>query len=76
MLGARLTDRLERLAAELGEGAAFRRLDVTDGADFAAFTEAAVERFGRVDVLVNNAGMMPLLPLAVLAKGPGAVGSP
>ncbi len=66
MLGARRTDRLERLAADLGENVAYRRLDVTDRGDFDGFVAAAEERFGRSDVLVNNAGVMPLSPLAAL----------
>ena len=63
MLGARRTDRLEELARELrglGAKVAIRRLDVTDRADVAAFAQAAVAEFGRVDVIVNNAGVMPL----------------
>lgn len=35
-------------------------LDVTDRESFDAFTAAVTERFGRIDVLVNNAGVMPL----------------
>ncbi|MGI5132036.1 SDR family oxidoreductase [Pseudonocardia sp. CA-107938] len=35
-------------------------LDVTDRASFAAFAQAALDRHGRIDVLVNNAGVMPL----------------
>lgn len=66
MLGARRTDRLERLTAELGGKVAYRRLDVTDRADFEGFAASAEEHFGRVDVLVNNAGVMPLSPLAAL----------
>lgn len=66
MLGARRTDRLEQLAAELGANVAFRRLDVTDRGDFESFVAEAEARFGRVDVLVNNAGVMPLSPLAAL----------
>lgn len=68
-LGARRTDRLEALAAELtaaGGTAAFRRLDVTDAADVQAFVAAARACHGRVDVLVNNAGVMPLSPLEAL----------
>ncbi|MFG2545064.1 SDR family oxidoreductase [Streptomyces sp. NPDC048594] len=68
-LGARRTDRLEELAGRItaeGGTAAFRRLDVTDAADVRAFVAAAAERWGRVDVLVNNAGVMPLSPLAAL----------
>ena len=66
MLGARRTDRLERLAAELGGNVAWTRLDVIDRESFAAFVAAAEARFGRVDVLVNNAGVMPLSPLSAL----------
>ncbi len=65
-LGARRTDRLEALAAEIGEATLIRRLDVTDRADVAAFAQVARERFGRVDVIVNNAGVMPLSPLLSL----------
>ncbi|WP_327064496.1 SDR family oxidoreductase [Kitasatospora sp. NBC_01250] len=68
-LGARRTDRLEALAGELtaaGGTAAFRRLDVTDAADVQAFVAAARACHGRVDVLVNNAGVMPLSPLEAL----------
>ncbi|MFD7447705.1 SDR family oxidoreductase [Kitasatospora sp. NPDC059827] len=68
-LGARRTDRLDALTGELtaaGATAAFRRLDVTDAADVRAFVAAAGERYGRVDVLVNNAGVMPLSPLEAL----------
>lgn len=69
-LGARRTDRLDALAAEIAEATGAevmtRRLDVTDRADVAAFTEAARARFGRVDVLINNAGIMPLSLMASL----------
>ena len=66
MLGARRTDRLATLVEEIGAQAACRRLDVTDRADVLAFADAARERFGRVDVIVNNAGVMPLSPMASL----------
>lgn len=62
-LGARRTDRLETLAQEIrkdGGEVLTRSLDVTDRDDVAAFAEAAREVFGRVDVIVNNAGVMPL----------------
>ncbi|MEU9144982.1 SDR family oxidoreductase [Streptomyces sp. NPDC048349] len=68
-LGARRTDRLDALTREIiaaGGSAAFRRLDVTDFADVNAFVSAARERYGRVDVVVNNAGVMPLSPLDAL----------
>lgn len=67
-LGARRTDRLCALAAELGEQTNWRELDVTDAASFDAFVDAAAERFGRIDVLVNNAGVMPLAPLAACKR--------
>lgn len=43
-----------------------RALDVTDRADVAAFAKAAREAFGRIDVIVNNAGIMPLSLMASL----------
>jgi NADP-dependent 3-hydroxy acid dehydrogenase YdfG len=67
-IGARRGDRLKALAEELGDNVAWRELDVTDDANFDAFVEAAVTQFGRVDVLVNNAGVMPLSPLAALKR--------
>lgn len=69
MLGARRTDRLDSLAEALradGGDVATRRLDVTDRAEVAAFADRALERFGRVDAIVNNAGVMPLSPMAAL----------
>ncbi|MFC4116407.1 SDR family oxidoreductase [Nonomuraea zeae] len=63
VVGARRTDRLARLAAAIeAEGGSVdpRRLDVTDRADVAAFADEAVRAHGRVDVIVNNAGVMPL----------------
>ena len=69
VLGARRTDRLESLAAELAAAGAevrWQRLDVTDRADVARFVDFAVAEFGRVDVLVNNAGLMPLSPFTAL----------
>ncbi|MBB4932355.1 NADP-dependent 3-hydroxy acid dehydrogenase YdfG [Lipingzhangella halophila] len=72
VLGARRTGRLETLVAKItadGGTASSRRLDVTDAADVHDFVAAARERHGRVDVLVNNAGIMPLSPLAALRVG-------
>lgn len=69
MLGARRTDRIEALAKEIREGggeAATQRLDVTDRRDVEAFAEAGRRNFGRVDVIVNNAGVMPLSLMASL----------
>ncbi|MCD7099737.1 SDR family oxidoreductase [Stenotrophomonas sp. MMGLT7] len=69
VLGARRIDRLERLVAEItasGGTAIAHTLDVTRREDVQAFADHALERFGRIDVIVNNAGVMPLSPLAAL----------
>lgn len=69
VLGARRTDRLAALAEDIGagEGSAFAHgLDVTDPAGVQSFVAAARDRYGRVDVLVNNAGVMPLSRLDAL----------
>ena len=69
VLGARRIERLEKLAAEIradGGEAGFRALDVTDAADVQSFVESAREKYGRVDVIVNNAGVMPLSKLEAL----------
>ncbi|MBB5987309.1 SDR family oxidoreductase [Sphingobium lignivorans] len=67
-IGARRGDRLQALAEELGEQVAWQVLDVTDADSVEAFVAAAEARFGRVDALVNNAGVMPLSPLAALKR--------
>ncbi len=66
MIGARRTDRLEALASELGKNIRYRALDVTNVNDVAAFADAARDEWGRVDAIVNNAGVMPLSPMASL----------
>lgn len=69
VLGARRTDRLEKLTAEIraaGGNAEYRALDVTSLADTQAFAGFALRQFGRIDVIINNAGVMPLSPLAEL----------
>ncbi|WP_081158259.1 SDR family oxidoreductase [Ensifer aridi] len=67
VLGARRIERLEALAAELtGAGGAVlvHPLDVTDRESVNAFANAARQAWGRVDVIVNNAGVMPLSLMA------------
>lgn len=69
VMGARRTDRLEKLAAEIlanGGTVEYTELDVTDLASVQAFAALALEKFGRMDVIINNAGVMPLSPLAEL----------
>ncbi|RPF21396.1 SDR family oxidoreductase [Myceligenerans xiligouense] len=58
--GARRLDRLRELAERTNGNLHPIRLDVTDREDVAAFVEAAHDLTGRVDVLVSNAGVMPL----------------
>jgi NAD(P)-dependent dehydrogenase (short-subunit alcohol dehydrogenase family) len=50
----------ERAAAELGGGTIAVALDVTDRGSFAAFLDEAERQLGPLDVLVNNAGIMPV----------------
>lgn len=69
VLGARRTDRLERLAAAInaeGGSASVFALDVTSEDSMKEFVGFAVEKHGRVDVLINNAGVMPLSRLEAL----------
>ena len=67
LLGARRRDRIDRVAKHINDSggtAEAMMLDVTDRAARAAFAEKAVDLWGRIDVLINNAGVMPLSPLA------------
>lgn len=66
VIGARRTDRLAKIAREIGDNAIPRALDVTKRQDVQAFVDFARERFGRIDVIVNNAGLMPLSRLEAL----------
>lgn len=69
MLGARRTDRLEKITGEIraaGGSARFRAVDVANLDDVQAFVAEAKEVFGKVEVIVNNAGLMPLSPLEAL----------
>lgn len=60
MLGARRTDRLEKIVAELKLSKdAFLQTDVVDPSQVQALVDKAVALYGRIDVIVNNAGLMP-----------------
>jgi NADP-dependent 3-hydroxy acid dehydrogenase YdfG len=69
VLAARRADRLQAIAAELsadGADVAVLATDVTDMVQVQALADFALKNFGRIDVLVNNAGIMPLAPLSKL----------
>ena len=65
VLGARRIDRLRALAAELGGDAKATAVqtDVTQSDQVQRLVDAAVKRYGRIDVMLNNAGLMPHSPL-------------
>lgn len=64
VLAARRTDRLAKLAAELGGDVLWAATDVTRLEDLQALAASAQKRFGGIDVLINNAGIMPISMLA------------
>jgi len=69
ILGARRTERLEALTSEIrfkGGSADYQQLDVTKRDQMEAFIKYAEKTFGRVDVILNNAGVMPLSKLEAL----------
>jgi NADP-dependent 3-hydroxy acid dehydrogenase YdfG len=66
VLGARRVERLQALAAELNRGggqALALQTDVTDADQVKRLVDAAVQTYGRIDVILNNAGLMPHSPL-------------
>src|SRR5260370_4130818 len=68
-LGARRSNRIDAVVQEISAtgGKAIRfAVDVTKRAEVEALIKRAVWRFGRVDVLVNNAGVMPIAPINLL----------
>ena len=69
VLGARRADRIEALARELraaGGRASAVATDVTDKDQVNKLVDVAIKEFGRIDVILNNAGLMPLAPLEQL----------
>ena len=65
MLGDVLDAEGEVTAKDIGDSAAYRHHDVTSEEDWAGIVADTTERFGTIDVLVNNAGIFKLLPMAM-----------
>src|SRR5438445_1165332 len=66
VLGARGSDRLAALAARIADAggeAAYARTDVRRRDDLSNLVKVACQRHGKLDVLVNNAGIGPISPL-------------
>ena len=62
-IGARRTDKLSELEQKIKEtgGEVFsQKLDVTKKSECDSFTKAVLEKWGSIDILINNAGLMPL----------------
>jgi len=63
VIGARRTDKLEKLEAEIkknGGEVLSQKLDVTKKGDCDSLVDATIKKWGTVDILINNAGLMPL----------------
>ncbi|BAN75310.1 MULTISPECIES: SDR family oxidoreductase [Lacticaseibacillus] len=66
VIGARRTERLAELAKPFGDQVHYQATDVTDQQQVKALVDLAINTFGHVDVLYNNAGLMPLSELSEL----------
>ena len=69
VLGARRTEKLAKIVEKIrneGGTAEFKALDVTNREDVKAFVHFAKDKFDRLDVMFNNAGVMPLSPMNAL----------
>ncbi len=66
VLGARRTDKLAGITEEIraaGGEAVFAAVDVTREAEVKALVQTAIDQFGRIDVMINNAGLMAIAPM-------------
>ena len=69
VLGARSTDKLKEIVAEIeadGGTASYLQTDVTQRSAVETLVKTAAEKYGKVDVIVNNAGIMSIAPLDAL----------
>src|SRR5688500_13940793 len=64
-IGDILDDDGELVAKDIGENAIYLNHDVTSAEAWSNVVAATVEKFGRLDVLVNNAGVFRITPLAM-----------
>ena len=67
MLAARREEKLQQIAKEIqqsGGEVQYKLTDVTNREEVEALAKATKDAYGRIDVLVNNAGLMPLSPLS------------
>lgn len=67
VFGDVLDDAGENLAAEVGPDCQFVHQDVTSESDWKAVVDATTSRFGRIDGLVNNAGILAFQPMAQMS---------
>jgi 3alpha(or 20beta)-hydroxysteroid dehydrogenase len=67
VIGDVLVDEGKALADELGDAVRFVELDVTSETSWEAAVAAATTEFGRLDVLVNNAGIWKIMPIAMMS---------
>ena len=69
VLGARREDKLAAIANSINEQggkAAYKVTDVTKKEDLAALVQHAVDTFGKLDVIINNAGLMAIAPMSAV----------
>jgi NADP-dependent 3-hydroxy acid dehydrogenase YdfG len=69
VLGARRADLLEKLVNNIssnGGTAAYHQTDVTRKNEVQALMDFAVRKYGKIDVVINNAGIMPIAPMSEL----------
>jgi NADP-dependent 3-hydroxy acid dehydrogenase YdfG len=59
VLGARREDKLQEIVKQIGDNASYHVTDVTNREEVAGLVKIAMDKYGKVDVLYNNAGIMP-----------------
>ena len=67
ILGARRTDLLEQIVNDIaskGGAAAYLQTDVTDKTQVQNLVDLAIQKYGKIDVIINNAGIMPIAPMS------------